>query len=179
MTHTEPPPQPEAGDATATALGRIPSGLFVVTWQAADPTAPAGAVDRGMLASWVMQAGFEPPMVTIAVAPARDLLAAIDQCLPFVLNVLGESQRPLLARFGRPAAAGQSQFDGLEVVRTPTGAAALAGVAAWLECRPVSQTGGGGGAAGDHCVVLARVVAASADAERQPLVHLRRNGLRY
>lgn len=177
MTHAEPTPQTLAGDDPATALGRIPSGLFVVTWRGDDPA--GGEADRGMLASWVMQGGFEPPMVTIAVAPSRDLIAAIDQCRPFVVNVLAESQRPLLARFGRPAAPGQSPFDGLEIVRTPSGAAALAGAAAWLECRPVSQTGGGGAAAGDHCIVLARVVAAGGDAERQPLVHLRKNGLRY
>ncbi|MFO0423090.1 MAG: hypothetical protein ACK52C_05475 [Planctomycetia bacterium] len=36
-------------DAVATALGRIPSGLFIVSWR-------LEGVDRTMLASWVMQA---------------------------------------------------------------------------------------------------------------------------
>lgn len=179
MTNSQPAPQPDVVDATAAALGRIPSGLFIVTWRAVDAAAASGGVDRGMLASWVMQGGFEPPMVTLAIAPDRDLVAAIDQCLPFVVNVLGESQRPLLARFGRPPAPGQDPFAGLDLDRTPSGAVALAGAAAWLECRAVSQTGGGGGAAGDHCIILSRVVAAGAAPERQPLVHLRRNGLRY
>ena len=44
-------------------LGRVPSGIFILT---------VGTGDRatGMLASWVMQAGFEPPMVTVAVKQA-------------------------------------------------------------------------------------------------------------
>jgi hypothetical protein len=66
-------PRPEVpaapGDGPAIALGRIPSGLFVISWQ------EAGA-DRTMLASWVMQAGFAPPVVSVAVAPSRDLLVA-------------------------------------------------------------------------------------------------------
>ena len=179
MTHSEPAPQTVVVDTTAAALGRIPSGLFIVTWRVTDAAHATGGADRGMLASWVMQGGFDPPMVTLAIAPERDLVAAIDQCQPFVINVLGESQRPLLARFGRPAAPGQDPFEGLELDRTPAGVASLGGAAAWLECRAASQTGGGGGPSGDHCIILARVVAAGAAPERQPLVHLRRNGLRY
>ena len=44
-------PAPTDLDGFAAALGRIPSGLFIVSWRAAD-------ADRGMLASWVMQSGF-------------------------------------------------------------------------------------------------------------------------
>jgi flavin reductase (DIM6/NTAB) family NADH-FMN oxidoreductase RutF len=179
MTQPQPPTKDELPENTAiaAALGRIPSGLFVVTWRA-DP-GDGEERDRGMLASWVMQGGFVPPLITIAVAASRDLLAAIDQCSPFVVNVLAESQRPLLARFGKPATPGQDPFADLRVERTPSGVAALADAAAWLECRPLSQTGGGGGALGDHVIVLARVDAAGSGAEEQPLVHTRRNGLRY
>ena len=132
-----------------------------------------------MLASWVMQAGFTPPLVTIAVAPSRDLLATIDQCRPFVINVLGESQRSLVARFGKPAALGDDPFAGLRVDRTPAGQPVLLDAAGWLECRPVSQAGGSGGPMGDHVVVLARVDAAGCGPDEPPLVHTRRNGLRY
>jgi flavin reductase (DIM6/NTAB) family NADH-FMN oxidoreductase RutF len=181
MTQPQPIPQPDAAatEPTAGALGRIPSGLFIVTWREPQQAAEAAPQDRGMLASWVMQAGFEPPMITIAVGLSRDLLAAIDQCTPFVVNVLGESQRSLLARFGRPAAPGEDPFAGLRIDRTATGTAAIADAVAWLECRAVSQTGGGGGLNGDHAVILARVIAAGTGPEQPPLVHLRRNGLRY
>lgn len=166
MTQTDnlSPAQPEGDPAIAAALGRIPSGLFVVAWREDE-------ADRSMLASWVMQAGFAPPLVSIAVAASRDLLAALDRGTPFVVSVLGESQRSLLARFGKPAA---DAFTGLAVHRTAGGSAALADAAAWMECRPVARA-----AHGDHVVVLAEVVAGASVDSLQPLVHVRKNGLRY
>ena len=165
MPQTDPSTSTTGGDpAVAAALGRIPSGLFVVGWS------DAGA-DRSMLASWVMQAGFEPPLVSVAVARSRDLLAAIEQGASFGISVLGDSQRSLLGRFGKPAA---DAFEGLAVQRTPGGSPVLAEAAAWLDCRPVAQV-----AQGDHVVVLAAVAAAAAGENPQPLVHVRKNGLRY
>lgn len=154
-------------DAVATALGRIPSGLFIVSWR-------HEGVDRTMLASWVMQAGFAPPSVTMAVAASRDLLTAIAGGTPFVITILGESQRPLLARFGRPVASGEDPFAGLDIVRSPCGAAALASGAGWLECRGTAQAAGG-----DHVIIVAEVTAAGNGSGEPALVHTRRNGLRY
>jgi flavin reductase (DIM6/NTAB) family NADH-FMN oxidoreductase RutF len=185
MTQPQPSPQNEptvtdaAADAIAAAIGRIPSGLFVVTWRAKEQPEDSAATDRAMLASWIMQGGFAPPLITIAVGTSRDLLTAIDQCSPFVVNVLGESQRPLVSRFGRPASPGDNLFDGLRIEHTTTGNAVFADAIAWLECQAVSQTGGGGGQTGDHVIILARVLAAGNGPEEQPLVHVRRNGLRY
>lgn len=163
MTLPPPSAQTTAAPDVATALGRIPSGLFVVTWR-------EGELDRAMLASWVMQAGFAPPAVSVAVAPSRDLLAAIDRGGFFAVSVLTETQRPLLARFGKPTA---DAFAGLAVERTPSGLAVLASAAAWLECRPAARV-----AHGDHAVVVADVVAGGGTAA-DPLVHVRKNGLRY
>ncbi len=173
MTSTTPSPHTAVTTTEATAvgaaLGRIPSGLFVVTWRDGD-------CDRGMLASWVMQAGFEPPMLTVAVGHSRDLLAAVRAGRPFVVNVLAESQRSLLGRFGKPD---DDPFSGLTIDRTAAGIAALADAAAWLECRPQPEAVGGALSVGDHVVVVATVTAAGSGGEKQPLVHLRKNGLRY
>jgi flavin reductase (DIM6/NTAB) family NADH-FMN oxidoreductase RutF len=177
MTQPQSTSQNEPSDAVGAALGRIPSGLFVVTWRGREPDADAS--DRAMLASWIMQGGFVPPLITIAVSTSRDLLSAIDQCTPFVVNVLGESQRSLVARFGKPATPGEDPFAGLTVNRSPAGAAVIPEAAAWLECQAVTQAGGTGGQMGDHVIILARVLAAGTGPEQQPLVHTRRNGLRY
>ena len=174
MTQPQPNAQNEPIDteATAAALGRIPSGLFVVTWRGQEDA--ADATDRVMLASWIMQGGFAPPLITIAVGASRDLLNAIDQCTPFVVNVLGESQRSLVGRFGKPAAPGEDPFAGLDTLRTPGGTAALAAAAGWIECRGTSRA-----AAGDHVVVVAEVVGGDSGSAGAPLVHVRKNGLRY
>jgi flavin reductase (DIM6/NTAB) family NADH-FMN oxidoreductase RutF len=146
-----------------TALGRIPSGLFVVTWREGDE-------DRCMLASWVMQAGFAPPQVSVAIASSRDLITALDRNATFAVSVLAESQRSLLARFGKPS---PEAFDGLALHRTAAGCAVIADAAAWLDCRPTARA-----AHGDHVVVLAEVVAGGGTGA-EPAVHVRKNGLRY
>lgn len=158
-----PPQNEHARAAIAAALGRIPSGLFVVAWREGD-------ADRCMLASWVMQAGFEPPQVSVAIAASRDLLGALGRGQPFAISTLAESQRSLLARFGKPAG---DPFADLDVRRTASGAAVLADAAAWLDCRPTARA-----AHGDHVVVLAEVTEAGGSGT-EPAVHIRRNGLKY
>ncbi|MFM1903516.1 MAG: hypothetical protein RLZZ440_1416 [Planctomycetota bacterium] len=175
MQPTIPPAStsdPTSGAATerlGEALGRIPSGLFIVTWQ-------AEGADRAMLASWAMQAGFDPPLVSVAIGLGRDLLAAVRGGSGFVVNVLADSQRGLLGRFGKPPAAGEDLFSGLPTERTPAGGIALADAAAWLECEPVAEALA---VAADHALVLGRVTAAGGCTDQAPLVHLRRNGLKY
>jgi len=162
----QPSTQPDTTAADAgipIALGRIPSGLFVVAWRDGD-------ADRCMLASWVMQAGFAPPQVSVAIAASRELLGALDRGTTFAVSVLADAQRSLLARFGKPA---DDAFAGLAVQRTATGAAVLADAAAWLDCRPTARA-----AHGDHVVVLAEVVAGGGTGA-EPAVHVRKNGLRY
>ncbi len=127
-----------------------------------------------MLASWVIQAGFAPPAISLAVAASRDLLAAIDRGASFVVTILGESQRSLLGRFGKPAAPGEDPFAGLEIVRSAGGAAGIGGSAGWLECRAVSRA-----AAADHVIIVAEVLSGDSGPATSPLVHLRKNGLRY
>ena len=163
----EPPPALTPG--LAAALGRIPSGLFIVTWRAGD-------ADRGMLASWVMQAGFEPPMVSVAVGTSRDLLGVVRAGGAFAVNVLADSQRSLLARFGKPPADGEDPFAGLALDRTPAGLAVFAESAAWMECRAAGEAAAAGA---DHVLVLGRIGAAGGRPETAPIVHLRRSGLRY
>jgi flavin reductase (DIM6/NTAB) family NADH-FMN oxidoreductase RutF len=169
MPSSSPDVSSPAADQIAAALGRVPSRLFVVTWRSGDS-------DHPMLASWVMQAGFAPPLVSVAVGPPRELLAAVRDGQPFVVNILADSQRSLLGRFGKPPADGEDPFAGLAVERTPAGLVALGEAAAWLECRPVGEAVAGGA---DHVVVLGRIEAAGGRTGQQPLVHLRRNGLRY
>lgn len=169
-TPSSPPTAEGAADIQiAAALGRIPSGLFVITWR-------EGETDRVMLASWVMQAGFEPPLVSVAVGLSRDLLAAARGGAGFVVNVLAENQRGLLARFGKPYAEGDDPFAGLTIGRTTDGVATFTDAPAWLACRMVAEAVVTGG---DHVMIVARVEAARGTADVGPLVHVRRSGLRY
>ena len=64
-------------------LGRVPSGIFILT-------VGSGTRATGMLSSWVMQAGFEPPMVSVAVKFGRYVCDWITDGQPFVLNLVGQ-----------------------------------------------------------------------------------------
>ena len=169
MPPTSQAPSSTVDEGVAAALGRIPSGLFVVTWK-------SGSADRVMLASWVMQAGFAPPLVSVAVGASRDLLAAVRGGGAFAVTILADTQRSLLSRFGKPPADGEDPFAGLPVLRTPAGLATLVDAAGWMECRPAGESTA---TDTDHVVVLGRVVAGGGAVDTPPVVHVRRNGLKY
>ena len=57
------------------ALGRIPSGLFILTVR-------HGSKETGMLASWVQQCSFDPPRLTMAIRKGRDVLDWLTEARP-------------------------------------------------------------------------------------------------
>ncbi|MDZ4779174.1 MAG: flavin reductase family protein [Planctomycetia bacterium] len=151
----------------APILGQIPSGLFIVT-------ARQGDQETGMLASWVMQAGIEPPMLTVAVNQARYVAEWLTPESPFVVNVLAGDQRRLLSHFGRGFAPGEPAFTGLEIERSTRDVPVLADVLGHLECVVKGDI-----SSGDHRIVLGEIVGGRRHREGEPLVHVRANGLKY
>jgi len=153
----------------ARALGRVPSGLYILT------VSHEGR-STGMLASWVQQAGFEPPMVTVAVASKRfagDWIAASGR---FTLNQIAAGGKALIRHFGRGFPAESPAFEGLALRDEPEAPApVLAGAMAYLGVEVAGEV-----SSGDHRVFLARVVAGAVFEEAsEPMLHVRNNGLHY
>jgi flavin reductase (DIM6/NTAB) family NADH-FMN oxidoreductase RutF len=148
-------------------LGRVASGLFVLTVRHKEH-------ETGMLASWVMQAGFDPPMVTVAVKEGREVARWLSAHDPFVLNVLRVDQKKLISHFGRGFDPDESAFTGVEVIRTAHDLPALADALGYLECRPKKHVD-----SGDHRIFLAQVLGGKMANEGDPYVHIRKSGLRY
>lgn len=151
----------------AAALGRIPSGLFVVTLRTA-------AGETGMLASWVQQCSFDPPQVTVAVRRGRPVLDSLAPGTAFVVNVIPEGGKSLIAHFGKGFDPGEPAFTGLDVTRPADSAVVLAAALAWLDCRVAAQID-----AGDHTLVVGRVVGGGVLHDGKPTTHVRKDGLRY
>lgn len=163
---------PATGNSIGTALGRIPSGLFIITWRDDD-------ADRTMLTSWLMQAGFDPPAVSIAVGHGRRFLAmAAAGEFRFVVNQLSESQKSMLGRFSKPTSDGQDPFAGLSITRSPCGAAILPETVGWFECHGRSLVMSEK-TSGDHVIVVADIKIAGSEVLEKPWVHLRKSGLHY
>jgi len=151
----------------AAAVGRIPSGLFIVT-------ARQGSAETGFLASWVQQCSFVPFQVSVAVKLGRPVADWLVPGAPFVVNILEEDQTELIAHFGKGFALADPAFNGLEVDRSTAGAPVLADALAYLDCRVSGRC-----RAGDHELFLGEVTAGRVLAEGRPMVHVRKNGSHY
>jgi len=158
-------------DAIGAVLGRTPSGLFILT-----ACGPDGA-ETGMLASWVQQASFEPPTVTVAVNRKRYINDWLQTGAVVALSLLGESNKSLLSHFARGFEPGAAAFTGVDLDRTPQGCPAMVAALGWLEGRIMGRL-----EAGDHMVYAVALTAAGSNSAletEKPWVHIRKNGFNY
>jgi flavin reductase (DIM6/NTAB) family NADH-FMN oxidoreductase RutF len=158
-------------DRIAPVLGRTPSGIFVLTASDGDGR------ETGMLASWVQQASFAPPMVSVAVNRKRFLHDWLEKSSQVALSMLAESQSRFLKHFGRGFEPDEPAFEGLQIIRGETGRPVLAESLGYLEGRVTGQA-----AAGDHVVYLVEILGAGSGENittQKPMVHIRKNGFNY
>lgn len=153
-------------DNVARALGRIPSGCCILT-------ARDGDESNAILASWVQQAGFKPPAVTVAVKHGRPIQKLIDTSKRFVLNIVGEDATPLFRHFGKGFAPGKPAFKGL-AVRVEKEGVILEEAIGYLVCKVKGRV-----ETGDHTIYVGEVTGGNAGAGAKPHVHLRASGLKY
>lgn len=150
------------------ALGRVPSGLYVLTARSGDRA-------TGILASWVQQAGFHPPMLTVAVNRDRyigDWIAASGR---LALSQLATGSKALIRHFGRGFEPDTPAFEGLGLLQEAAGGPILEAAMAFLDAEVVGAL-----AEGDHRLFLARIVGGRVlDSGLKPLLHVRANGFHY
>ena len=152
------------------ALGRLSGGLYVVTARQEERAS-------AMVASWVSQASFEPPGITVAVAKDRAIEALMQVGDRFVLNILREDNhqgllRHFLKRFppGADRFAGVSTLDGVA-----EGGPVLGDALAFLGCRVLQRMEGP-----DHWIIYAEVEQGNvADSQASTAVHHRKVGNHY
>ena len=113
-------------DRTEQAVGRVVGSLCVVA-------AKRGELSSAMLASWVSQASFDPPGVTVAVAKDRAIEPLIHTGDKFVLNILQEGMN-LRRHFLKPFAPGEDRFTGLNIQSAENGCYILSDALSYLEC---------------------------------------------
>lgn len=159
---TPPPPSP-----IALALGRVPSGLFIVT-------ARTGGAPLGFVGSLVQQVGFAPPMLCVAFAKERFMLPEFEKSGHFGVSILDEASHGLMRVFLKRQPEGRSAFDGLRVGAAASGTPVLLDALAWVDCRISGRHD-----TADHAVVFGEVVEGALLRAGDPHVHLRKNGLGY
>ncbi len=156
-------------DPAVLALGRVIGSLCVLTTRKAD-------LSGAMVASWVSQASFNPPGITVAVAKDRAVEALLHKGDRFALNVLAEGRETaLMKQFLQPFEPGADRFAGLELDASPAEQPLLPDALAWLDGK-VSQRM----ECGDHWLIYAEVDRGGVlDAEGSTAVHQRRSGANY
>ena len=132
---------------TAAAVGRIVGSLCAVTAKKDD-------AQSAMLASWVSQASFNPPALTVAVAKERAVESFLLKGSVFNLNVLqGGNEKETMKSLLKPFKPGEDRFGDMEVKISETnGCAIVTEALSYLECEVSERM-----ECGDHWVVLATV----------------------
>ncbi|HEY9902084.1 MAG TPA: diflavin flavoprotein, partial [Candidatus Sericytochromatia bacterium] len=154
-------------DRTAQAVGRVVGSLCVLA-------AKRGELTSAMLASWVTQASFNPPGLTIAVAKDRAVESLTHTGDKFVLNILKEGMN-VRRHFLKPFAPGEDRFAGLETREAENGCPIINDALAYLECTVKSRID-----CGDHWLVYAVVDNGKViQSTGMTAVHHRKSGSQY
>ncbi len=156
------------------AMGRISGGLYVVTASQGE----GNNTRRGaMVASWVSQASFQPPGVTVAVAKDRAIETLMQVGDRFVINILEEktyqkSFRHFLKRFPP----GADRFEGISLLKdVAKGGPVLGDALAYLDCQVKQRL-----ETNDHWIIYSIVEHGNiANKNGKTAVHHRKAGTSY
>lgn len=140
-------------------LGHFPTGVTVITAEGDDGPA-------GLCVGSFFSVSLDPPLVAFCAAKSSTSYPKIEAAGHFTVNVLAEGQEDIGRVF---AAKGDDKFVGVGYRPSPsTGAPVLSDVLAWIDCEldTVHE-------AGDHWIVVGRVLDLEVGHEGGPLVFFR------
>ncbi|MFC5750974.1 flavin reductase [Actinomadura rugatobispora] len=140
-------------------LGQYPTGVCAVTARGAD----GGPV--GMVVGSFASASLDPPLVAFFADRKSTTWPKIAQAGSFCVNVLGADQESLCQRL---SSKDPRKFEGVDLRDGPTGAPVLERSVAWLDCVVHAVQD-----AGDHFLVLGRVIELHIEEPRLPLLFFR------
>ena len=127
-----------------------------------------------MLASWVQQCSFKPPMISFVVQPGRPIADFLMKDAVFTLNILEAAQTDMIAHFGKGFALTDNAFGDLDIRRSAPHGPILCEAHAYLFGKVEQRM-----AVGDHDLYVAEITAGSLLEEGQPMVHIRKHGFHY
>jgi flavin reductase (DIM6/NTAB) family NADH-FMN oxidoreductase RutF len=150
------------------AIGRIPSGVFILSAAHNDQA-------TAMMASWVQQAAFDPPAVSVAIGKGRAIGEMIRASGKLALSVVPEGDTSLMKRYARGIKLGEDAFAGVEIITTPGGIPVLAAAVAWMEGDVLTSCEFGG----DHDLIVVEITAGAVLKPGHAFTHQRGSGFHY
>ncbi|MDO7835780.1 flavin reductase family protein [Sphingobium sp. HBC34] len=142
-------------------LGHYPTGVCVVTATQDDDT------PVGMVVGSFTSVSLDPPLVAFFPAKSSSSWPRLQSVGKFCVNVLASDQQPLCRQIAGP---GPDKFAGISHRVSANGSPILDDVVAWIDCAldAVHE-------AGDHYIVLGRVVALEVERPERPLLFFQGN----
>ncbi len=148
-----------AGEDVAELFRRLTLGVYVI-----------GAAHEGrrgaFTAAWLMQASFDPLLLVLGVNPQNASHELLHAGGGFTVSVLREGQQDLARHFGLSSGRDVDKLAGVSWRPGSRGAPVLRDALAWFECELAGSM-----AAGDHEVVLGRVVDGGIISSGAPLAY--------
>lgn len=149
-------------------LGRVTTGLYIVT-------AENSGQKAGFLASWVCQAGFAPPSVSVGIKQDRPIMRQMGRGATFAVNLLGKDDNAIMKHFAKGFEIEEDPFKDFNVVRTDNGTPYLPDALGYMECELMRVLE----PSTEHNLVVGRIVGGQMQKEGEPWVHIRKSGARY
>ncbi|MEO7654264.1 MAG: flavin reductase family protein [Sphingomicrobium sp.] len=140
-------------------LGHYPTGVCVVTGK------PDGDRAAGLVIGTFTSVSLDPPLVGFFAGKWSTSWPRMRTSGRFCVNVLGSDQLELARRFSTP---GEDKFEGISHSTSRHGLPILDGAVAAIECEVADERD-----AGDHLMVLGRVIALDILRTTDPLLHFR------
>ncbi len=126
-----------------------------------------GAVS-GFIASWITQVSFVPPLVMVAINPLHYSYELVVRSNAFAINLLRADQISLVDWFGKRSGKSVDKLPATAYEIGTTGVPVLEDCLASIECAIMWTK-----EAGDHVIVVGRIVDAGIKSEGQPLQETR------
>ncbi len=136
-------------------FGKLTHGIYVLT------TFHKIEIN-GMIASWVSQVSYEPPLVMVAIHPNRYSHHLIEQSNCFALHVLARNQTELIERFKTNVPT--DKFDSIHWYRGKTDCPILKECVAYIECKVMEKY-----RPGNHTLFIGEVQDAQIFSDGTPL----------
>lgn len=155
-------PEYRAGSDARTlrdALGCFATGVTIITAIGKD------GLPFGLTANSFTSVSLDPPLLLVCVANSSSSAAAIKAADHFAVNVLQIGQQPTSNRFASKA---EDRFANTPWTPGETGAPLLTGSLSAFECARDAVYDGG-----DHFILVGRVLKASFEPRRDPLLYFR------
>ena len=141
--------------STIGALEKITYGLYILTTK-------KGEEINGMIASWVSQVSFNPPLVMVGIRRNRYSHKMIKESGIFALNILGKEDGMLVSKF--KAHTSEEKFEGIRWGKKVTGSPIIEQTLGYMDCKLVNFID-----TGDHTVFIGEIVDADTHKDGMPL----------